>query len=80
MDDVLNQLAQAGLLDAEGVREARAAVASGKSLDDAIRAAITSSAGGASEDKVLRFLGEYFALHPDRPAVDAGVDERSRQR
>src|SRR5689334_20803592 len=56
---------QAGLLDPEGVGAVRAALDGGKSLDDALR-----EAKGASEEKVLRFLGDYFAV----PFVDLEKD------
>src|SRR3954447_9689273 len=65
MEDLLTQLLNAGLLDSEGVGTVRAAMENGKTLDDALR-----EVKGASEEKILRFLGEYFAV----PFVDLEKD------
>jgi general secretion pathway protein E len=65
VQDVVAKLVAEGLLDAEAAQKVKDAVASGTSLDDALHAA-----AGASEDKVLRFLGAYF----DVPFVDLEKD------
>ncbi len=57
MNEIVNQLTQAGLLDAEAARAVSAAVAHGQPLDDALRAA-----NGTSEEKILRYLADYFGL------------------
>jgi general secretion pathway protein E/type IV pilus assembly protein PilB len=56
---------QEGVLDAQQAEQVRAATASGKSLDDALR-----SPSGASEDKILRALASYY----DVPFVDLEKD------
>ena len=65
MQDVVAKLVSEGLLDAEAAAKVTEAVAAGKPLDDALRAA-----GGGSEEKVLRFLATYF----DVPFVDLEKD------
>ena len=70
MDDLVSQLGQAGLLDESAEHEVRSALVGGKSIDDALRAAAAANGGAATEEKILRFLAEYFAL----PFVDLEKD------
>ena len=65
MNDIVQLLADENLLDAESAQQVRDALASGKSMDDALRTAKT-----ASEDKILRFLATYF----DIPFIDLEKD------
>jgi type II secretion system protein E len=57
VEDVVAKLLQENLLDAESAEQVRQAIAAGKSLDDALR--VPKS---ASEEKILRFLADYFAI------------------
>jgi general secretion pathway protein E/type IV pilus assembly protein PilB len=65
VQDVVAKLVAEGLLDADAAQQVKDGVASGKPLDDALHAA-----AGASEEKILRFLGAYF----DVPFVDLEKD------
>jgi len=65
VDDVVSKLISEGLLDADSAAQVRDALAAGKSLDEALRVP-----KGASEDKILRFLGGYF----DIPFIDLEKD------
>jgi hypothetical protein len=65
VEHVVERLVKEGLLDADGAALVRDAIAAGKPLDDALRAA-----KGASEEKVLRFLATDF----DIPFVDLEKD------
>ncbi len=65
MDAIVKQLVDEGLLDANGAAAVADAVADGKSLDDALR-----TVDGVGEDKLLRFLAEYY----DVPYVDLEKD------
>jgi len=65
VDDIVAMLMGQGLLTPEGGEQVRAAIASGKPLDDALRAA-----AGTAEDKVLRFLAGHF----DVPYIDLEKD------
>ncbi|HSU66455.1 MAG TPA: GspE/PulE family protein [Tepidisphaeraceae bacterium] len=63
MQDVVAKLVSEGILDAESAHKVNEAVASGKSLDDALRV-------GGAEDRIVRFLAGYF----DVPFVDLEHD------
>jgi general secretion pathway protein E len=65
VEHVVERLVKEGLLDADGAALVRDAIAAGKPLDDALRAA-----KGASEEKILRFLAADF----DIPYVDLEMD------
>jgi hypothetical protein len=65
VEDVVGKLLQEGLLDADSAQQVRDAIAAGKSLDEALRLP-----KGASEEKILRFLGGYF----DIPFLDLEKD------
>ena len=64
MQDVVAKLVAEGLLDSEAAHKVSDAVAAGKPLDDALRAA------GGAEDRILRYLAHYF----DVPFVDLEAD------
>jgi general secretion pathway protein E/type IV pilus assembly protein PilB len=55
VQDVVAKLVAEGLLDSEAAHQVTEAVAAGKSLDDALR-----TAGGAGEERILKFLASYF--------------------
>lgn len=57
MDLIVKQLQANGLLDADGAYTVETAVAAGTSMDDALRLP-----KNASEEKILRWLGDYFAI------------------
>ena len=57
MDAIVKQLQADGILDADAAYTVDAALAAGTPMDDALR-----TAKGASEEKILRWLGEYFAI------------------
>ena len=57
MDNILDVLVSQGLVDGERACDVRAVAAAGQPLADALR-----EAGGASEEKVLRFLAGYYGL------------------
>jgi general secretion pathway protein E len=57
LNDILSKLAAENLLDAESLDEVRAAFSSGKSLDDALHAPKS-----VSEEKILRYLADYFGV------------------
>lgn len=63
MQDVVAKMVAEGLLDQEAAGKVTEALAAGKPLDDALRAA-------GSDDKILRFLAAYF----DVPFVDLEKD------
>jgi general secretion pathway protein E/type IV pilus assembly protein PilB len=63
VQDVVAKLVSEGILDAESAHKVNEAVASGKSLDDALRV-------GGAEDRIVRFLAGYF----DVPFVDLEHD------
>jgi general secretion pathway protein E len=65
VNDIVSRLAQEGLLDTDSAVQVRDALASGKSLDEALRTPKT-----ASEDKILRLLAEEFGI----PFVDLEHD------
>ncbi len=65
MNDIISRLSQEGLLDTESSVQVRDALASGKSLDEALR-----TPKSASEDKILRLLAEEFGI----PFVDLEKD------
>ena len=65
MTDIVQLLSEEGLLDAELAQQLREARASGKPMDDALRAV-----KGVPEEKVLRFLASYF----DIPFIDLERD------
>jgi type II secretion system protein E len=65
MDDLLKKLQADGLLNAEGAEQISVAIAAGKSPDDAFRAA-----NGTPEDKLLRWLANYYEV----PFVDLEKD------
>jgi type II secretion system protein E len=65
MDQVLNKLVKDGVLSNDAAQQVATALAAGKPMDDALRAA-----GAASEDKILRWLANYF----DVPFVDLEKD------
>jgi type II secretion system protein E len=68
MEDIISRLIDEHLLTAEAAEQVRIAHASGKTLDDALRAA-----SGASEEKILRFLSAHF----DVPYVDLEKDAQT---
>ncbi len=68
MNDIVARLTREGLLDADAAQQIRAAVASGKPLDDALRLA-----KGISEEKILSWLAKYY----DVPFVDLEKDAAS---
>ncbi|HSV13410.1 MAG TPA: GspE/PulE family protein [Tepidisphaeraceae bacterium] len=70
MEHVVERLLNEGLLDADGAALVRDALAAGKPLDDALRAA-----KGASEEKILRFLAADY----DIPYVDLEKDAAKYQ-
>jgi general secretion pathway protein E/type IV pilus assembly protein PilB len=59
--DIVQRLAQEGLLDTDAAQQVREAQAAGKPLDEALR-----TPKGVSEENVLRFLSTYF----DIPFID----------
>jgi len=65
MEDIVSRLIDEQLLTPQAAEQVRIAHASGKTLDDALRAA-----PGASEEKILRFLSVHF----DVPYVDLEKD------
>jgi general secretion pathway protein E/type IV pilus assembly protein PilB len=65
VNDIVAQLIQQELLDSESAQQVQDALAGGKSLDDALRAAT-----GASEEKILRYLAGYFGV----PFIDLEKD------
>ena len=65
MDAIVNMLEREGLLDAETAAAVDAELSAGQPLDDALR-----SVKGVPEDKVLRYLADYFAV----PYVDLETD------
>ena len=65
MDAIVRMLERDGLLDADAAGVIDQAVAAGMPLDDALR-----SAKGVAEEKILRFLADYFAV----PYVDLEND------
>jgi general secretion pathway protein E/type IV pilus assembly protein PilB len=71
VQDVVDKLVAEGLLDAEAAHKTAEAVASGKSLDEALRAGVAENA--AAEEKILKFLSAYF----DVPFVDLEKDGAS---
>src|SRR5947209_6543116 len=70
VEHVVERLLKEGLLDADGAALVRDALAAGKPLDDALRAA-----KNASEDKILRFLAADY----DIPYVDLEKDAAKYQ-
>jgi hypothetical protein len=68
VQDVIAGMRERGMLDEPAVSRARALVAEGKSLEDAVIAA-----DGLGEEAVLRFLADAFEL----PFVDAETLEKS---
>ena len=65
MDAIVNMLEREGLLDPAAAAAVDAQVRAGTPMDDALHAA-----KGVAEDKVLRFLADYFAV----PYVDLETD------
>jgi general secretion pathway protein E/type IV pilus assembly protein PilB len=65
LDAILTKLVSEGLLTAEAADEVNHALGTGVALDDALK-----SAKGVAEDKVLRFLADYY----DVPYVDLEHD------
>ncbi|HUB25396.1 MAG TPA: GspE/PulE family protein [Tepidisphaeraceae bacterium] len=65
MDDLLKKLQADGVLTAETAEQVIAAIAGGKSPDDAFR-----SVNGTPEDKLLRALGAYYEV----PYIDLEKD------
>jgi type II secretion system protein E len=65
VDAIVRMLEREGLLDADAATVIDGAVSSGMPLDDALR-----SAKGLAEEKILRFLADYFAV----PYVDLEND------
>ncbi len=65
MDDLIARLVSEGALEEAPAEKVREAIAGGRSIDDAI-----ATIAGVSEDKVLRFLGEYYHI----PFVDLEKD------
>ena len=57
MDAIVKQLQADGIIDADAAYTIDTAISSGTPMDEALRAA-----KGASEEKILRWLGEYFAI------------------
>ncbi len=65
MNDILSKLTTEGALTEDAAQHVRDATAGGKSFDDALR-----EAPGASEERVLRFLAQYFEI----PYIDLEKD------
>ncbi len=65
MDAIVSMLEREGLLDADMAAAVDQQVSAGHPLDDALRAT-----KGLPEEKVLRFLADYFAV----PYVDLETD------
>ncbi len=65
MNDIVQILAEEGLLDPESAQQVRDALAAGKSTDEALR-----TPKSVSEEKILRFLATYL----DLPFVDLEKD------
>ena len=59
MNDILSKMVQEGVLDSDAASQINDASAAGKPLDEALR-----SAKGTSEDKILRYLADYFGIDP----------------
>ncbi len=57
MEDILAKLVREALIDEDAARQIRESAGAGQSFDDALR-----TFAGPSEEKVLRFLAEEFAL------------------
>jgi general secretion pathway protein E/type IV pilus assembly protein PilB len=57
MDNVLDLLVSEGLVDESRAHDVRALAGAGQPLADALR-----DAGGASEEKLLRYLADYYGL------------------
>ncbi len=65
MEDILSKLQSEKILDADSAQLVRDALASGKSMDESLRAA-----KNAPEEAILRFLGHYFGI----PFIDLEKD------
>ncbi len=65
MNDIVQLLADENLLDTESVQQVRDSLSAGKSMDESLRSAVNGS-----EEKLLRFLSNYF----DIPFIDLEKD------